>query len=61
MMKLDTEDGGARPRRRGRLPEALVTDTRNYGDGYPKRRGSLPGIVGQVCPRALKNRGHVSC
>ena len=52
MMKLDTEDGGARPRRRGRLPEALVTDTRNYGDGYPKRRGSLPGIVGQVCPGA---------
>ena len=61
MMKHDTEDGGARPRRRGWLPEALVTDTRNYGDGYPKRRGWLPEASGKFArhsraslPKGLK-------
>ena len=46
-MKHDTEDGGARPRRRGRLPEALVTAARGVGDGYPKLWGWLPEASGK--------------
>ena len=68
MMKYDTEDGGARPRRRGRLPETKGTAARGVGDGYPKLWGWLPEASGKFArhsraslPKGLKNRGHVSC